>query len=86
MAHNKAPMDRTMLRPRKISAQRAFSEAPGWPFAGATSRMTQYINAPTINPGIATIQKTQRHEGTMDMSWVARMGPMPSPKSANVHC
>ena len=50
------------------------------------SRSWKYSNTPTMKPGIAQIQNTQRHDGTTLSSCVAMIGPSAKPISAKPLC
>ena len=50
------------------------------PCVSRGSRSTMNNSAPTTKPGIATIQNTQRHDGTTASSCVATIGPKPKPE------
>src|ERR1043165_2290659 len=89
MAQSSASMQTRMLGTRRTLAQLAVVSVAPISLPACVSfgsRNTTNSRRPITKPGIATIQNTQRQEGTTVSSCVAINGPSASPNSANPLC
>ncbi len=89
IAHSSASMQTMMFGTFRTSSHEPLDSvapinAPACVSFG--SRKWKYSSTPTMKPGIAQIQNTQRHDGTTCSSWLAMIGPSAKPMSAKPLC